>query len=347
MMASIIGAVSDNGIGMAGIVPNVEILSLRVLSCGTFELYTNTPDAWVMANPEFGLKRDRAQQEFRDVADAINHAVAEKVDVINMSIGSEIGKFSSAPGTEPDGIERNACQLTSGPASGVMAELRAAFQNAYDNNIPVFVAASNDNRLTDEKNLYTTCPGVIPVTAVDQYSRKQSYSNYIDLGRRSYGNSNTMPVAVDVDDTVLQKYIRDTTGIKYSTSKIGSGAGTSSAAAIASGVAGLMKMVNPAISVDKLRIIMTYNGTLIDRSQSPQSCLTVTLNSMTKFLDWMYPTLRATCGYSVLDANNAVTLVNVPLTGNYWPYYAPPVSYYPGAELGSVLNPFVSPTGGL
>lgn len=98
-------------------------------------------------------------------------------------------------------------------------------------------------------------------------------------------------------------------------------------------------MVNPAIAVDKLRIIMTFNGSLVDRAVKSNSCLAVTLDTATKFLDWNRRpgALRKPCGYSVLDANNALKLVNVPLTGNYWPYYAPPIDLT--AESGSLLNP--------
>lgn len=351
-MASIIGAAYNNGIGMTGVVPNAQILALRTISCGSNMYEANLPDEWVMKDPTtWKTRREKGQQEIEDLADAINYAVAYGVDVINISQNFILttGYNPSVPGTYTvESAFLNACNLRSGPGSSQMADLRNAFINAYNRNIPIFVAASNDNK-DMSVHVLNSCPGAIPVTAVSSRGEKQSYSNFTDMGKRGWD----FGVAVDVDDAVIQNYYRDTTGVKYQTLKIGSGVGTSGATAYASGVAALMKMVNPGLTVARLHNMMVYNGSIIDPKRSPGTvtCLAVNYDLFAFFMDWNRApgVLRKTCGYSVLNASNAVYRARFEVVGtdtvNYIPSTIAPRD--PSADPGTYLNPIFSPGGGL
>jgi type VII secretion-associated serine protease mycosin len=198
MAAGLIAASSQNG-GLGGMAPQATILSLKI---------TNTD---VITNVNV-------------VAKAINAAVADHVQVINMSLASTSGS----------------------PA------LAAAVQNAISNNIVVVAAAGNDGpdpanpKTTDTGPFYPAAyPGVLSVGAVDQNGALASFSDQ------------KTPVGVTAPGDNITSTYPGTNGDSYANSQ-----GTSFAAPLVAGLAALVRARYPQLSVAQVvqRIEETADG---------------------------------------------------------------------------------------
>ncbi len=186
-------AASDNGIGTIGIAPNATILAIK-----TDMLLTS-------------------------INAAINYAVSEGVDVINMSLAAYAESFTDGNGTAQTGYSTTASALTS------------AINSAYNKGIIVVAAAGN------EKTSYYSYPAsnnhVIGVGALAKNSDKTaaSFSNFNKSTDTASGNHNV--------DLMAPGYV-------YAPSYDGSHTyvatqGTSFASPIVAGTAALWKQKNP------------------------------------------------------------------------------------------------------
>lgn len=132
-VATVIAATADNGIAGRGVAPNVSIMPLRVL-----------------ARDGFG--------SFSDIAEAINFAVANGADVINMSLGADI----------------NPNQWNDTPAAAAVRNAHAA---------GVVLVASTGNEADDEDppsdvGFPARDANVIAVGATRFNDNRASYSNF-------------------------------------------------------------------------------------------------------------------------------------------------------------------------
>lgn len=126
-VAGIIAAASNNSIGIAGVTPNVQLYALRALN-------------------------ESGSGTFDDVADAINWATANGIDIVNMSLGG--------------GCTASGC-----------AVLQAAVANAYANGVALVAASGNSGAGTIDY------PAAYPqVTAVGSLSSKDSLSTFSNRG---------------------------------------------------------------------------------------------------------------------------------------------------------------------
>jgi serine protease len=126
-VTGIVAASSDNGVGIVGVAPGASVLAIRVLD-------------------EAGTGSDS------DVAKGIDHAIAQRVDVINLSLG----------GTAISGF------LPAG-------EFEAAVQRAVDAGIVVVAAAGNDSLPLCEQP--SVRGKILCVGAVDRQGMRSFFSS--------------------------------------------------------------------------------------------------------------------------------------------------------------------------
>ncbi|MDD5770523.1 MAG: S8 family serine peptidase [Candidatus Gracilibacteria bacterium] len=112
-VAGVIGAEKDNGIGMAGIISNAKIMSLGVFS-------------------------ETGTTETERILKAINYAIDNKADIINMSLAGTQFIFTQ--------------------------EYNQILEKAYEKNIPIIVSAGNGDILSSQTNgVNTTINKLSPV----------------------------------------------------------------------------------------------------------------------------------------------------------------------------------------
>ncbi|MBI4239540.1 S8 family serine peptidase [Candidatus Uhrbacteria bacterium] len=193
LISGAIAAAGNNGLGITGISWRSKILPLRVLdSNGEGDVVT--------------------------VVQAINYAIAKKVDVINLSF---VGETDSS-------------------------YLREAIKRATDANIVVVAASGNDSvhrtgNNTNTKPFYPGCyslsnPSLISVASLDHDGVKAKFSNF--------GNCITLSApGVEFQSTQVVRYDRVGFDTYY-----GSGwSGTSLSTATVSGVVALMRSIDPQL----------------------------------------------------------------------------------------------------
>ncbi len=213
LVAGLIGAAGNNGEGVTGVNWNVEMLPLRVLDSS-------------------GSGRTD------DVEAAIRYAIAQKVNVINLS-------FSGAS-----------------YSSFLVDALRAAYRAG----IVVVVAAGNEGDTERGGNLnvypsYPVCyrgavgePILIGVSALDAQDRHSSFS--------SYGSDCITVSAPGENITTTQVYRAGQTGFAK---PYGNGwSGSSLAAPLVSGLAALLLSINPALTPAEVRSMITAHAKKID-----------------------------------------------------------------------------------
>lgn len=201
IVAGTAGAVGNNGIGVAGVAWHVSLMSLRALD------HTGTGDSL-------------------DVVHAIDYAIANGADIINMSV---VGADSDY-------------------------RLGEVIKKAYENDIAVVAAAGNeeaDHTVSDLTKVphYPVCHDglagenyVVGVAGVDQLDQKASYSNYgttcIDIAAPGSYITTTQYFQPAISE--LREYYTD------------SWSGTSLAAPIVSGALALLKSARPDIPMRSL-----------------------------------------------------------------------------------------------
>ncbi len=204
-VAGIAAAVQDDTFGVSGVAPSVEIMSVRAL----------TEDG-------IGITSD--------VLAAINYAIAEGADVINMSFGSDT--FDSS--------------------------FNAVVNSAVSNDVVLVAAAGNKNEdlisgtncdspaCNDDPN-DTGINGVLGVAATTDKDRKASFSNYSSAGYvdvSAPGNS-ILSTCYDTGTSVACSAGSETGSEPAEFSRL---SGTSMATPFASGAAALLKSAYPSLT---------------------------------------------------------------------------------------------------
>lgn len=195
LIAGIIGARGDNGIGVSGVAWNVKIMAVRMLNA------SGSGDSAI-------------------AADAVDYAVTNGADVINLSFAGD-----------------NADN-----------DLRTAIERAYRRGVVVVAAMGNDTRDTDDAAVYPAClrdgdhDWVIGVASSDDADAPSDFSNY--------GSACT-----DLSAPGEQVY-----GLQYENRSEGFAdayggwwSGTSMASPIVAGAVALVRGAFPSLSIDEIR----------------------------------------------------------------------------------------------
>lgn len=200
-VAGIAAASTNNGVGIAGVGWNNQIMALRVLD-------------------------DKGIGSISGIAEAIEYAVDNGADVVNLSLG-----------TDSDS-----------------AVLREAVEYAYANDVIVVAAAGNSGRSLNSAPFYPACydTEVIGVGATNRSDGQASFSNY---------GSDCVDVSAPGTTMLSTAYTDDPT---YGfTDDYEYQSGTSQATAVVSGIAALARSYDGSLSAAKVanRIIDNADNT--------------------------------------------------------------------------------------
>lgn len=199
-------AAKDNGNGVIGVAPDSKILPIKV-----FDL---------LANGNF-------QDVFFGLRDAVNLAVENNADVINMSLGM--------PSFEKDA---NTTIGNTGQAYIEAEEaLCDAITNAKENGVVTVVAAGNDGLSGNYASAPSTCDDAVSVAAIDVNNQATFFSNYdvtVDIAAPGYD--------------ILSTLSRKTSPVF----KYGQMSGTSMAAPITAGAFAVVKSAFPEDNLDSI-----------------------------------------------------------------------------------------------
>ena len=214
-VAGLIGAASNNGIGMASVGRNVMVLPVRVLGrCGGYDSDIIAAMRWAA-----GISSDVG------VATPVTLINTHPAKVINLSLG--------ATGTCPASYR------------DVVAEVNAA-------GVTVVAAAGNENGLAVDAP--ANCPGVIAVAGVRHVGTKVGYSNIgqevsISAPAGNCGNSVAcLYPLITTSNTGTAAPLTSPTDYIYTGSGANASIGTSFSAPLVSGTVGLMLSANPALT---------------------------------------------------------------------------------------------------
>lgn len=148
LVAGIIGAITNNRTGVAGVMWNCKIMPLKMVSSGSVKF------------PFFGTIWDFSTTAFpSDVADAIDYAVNNGANVINLSYG--ISGFG----------------LTLAEVTQQISVLYDAISNAYNNNVVIVAAMGNEHDSGNPIEYPAGFNEVIAVGETDRYPQRVSTSN--------------------------------------------------------------------------------------------------------------------------------------------------------------------------
>jgi subtilisin family serine protease len=218
IVAGIIGAEGNNGEGIAGIAWQTQLMPLKVLD-------------------------DNGTGDSGDVLRAIDYAIANHADIINLSFVGE--DYSQG--------------------------LDEAIKRAYDAGIIVVAAAGNNSLDTadeslDKKPLYPICldgyPGenrVIGVAATDAIDQKTNFSGY---GRRCVDL--TAP-GISIFSTSVHRPDKTLNNDPLNQYYDGYWSGTSLSAPMVTGTLALIKAVNPTLSRRETIDVLLKSATSIDK----------------------------------------------------------------------------------
>ena len=218
-VAGLIGAATNNGIGMAGAGWNVMVLPIRVLGrCGGY-------DSDIIA----GMRWAGGVSQNVGVNAVVNVPNPYPARVINMSLGSQ-----------------GVCTLA---YQEVVTELRGA-------GVTVVAAAGNDTGL--KVSVPANCPGALAVAGVRHIGSKVGYSNIgpeVALAAPAGNCVNLQGPCLYPLLTTINLGLRQAGANGYSDSSDYS-VGTSFAAPLVAGTVGLMLSVDPSLTPAKIREIL-------------------------------------------------------------------------------------------
>jgi subtilisin family serine protease len=218
IVAGIIGAEGNNSEGIAGVAWQIQLMPLKVLD-------------------------DNGTGDSGDVLRAIDYAIANHADIINLSFVGE--SYSQG--------------------------LDEAIKRAYDAGIIVVAAAGNNSLDTadeslDKKPLYPICldgyPGenrVIGVAATDAIDQKTNFSGY---GRRCVDL--TAP-GISIFSTSVHRPDKTLNNDPLNQYYDGYWSGTSLSAPMVTGTLALVKAVNPTLSRREIIDVLLKSATPIDK----------------------------------------------------------------------------------
>lgn len=194
-VAGTIGAKGDNGVGVTGVNWNVQIMPLKIFN-------------------------DDGEGDTDGIAEAVEYAIANGADIINMSYGG-----SSSTQTEEN----------------VMTA-------AADAGIVLVAAAGNESRNLNTHPFYPACyDQVIGVGATDDADVITDFSNF---------GSNCVDVAAPGEFIYNTYYYDDTGTYTALNDEYGYMSGTSMATPVVSGIAGLVLATNPNLSASEVSDII-------------------------------------------------------------------------------------------
>ncbi|MFN8510853.1 MAG: S8 family serine peptidase [Deinococcaceae bacterium] len=277
-VSAVLAAKINDGTGIAGVAPNIEIMPIRAISaCGMPVEYANFPQDVLDKTTDslkerYIAKKNRGLQGVKSITNAIRSAVDSGADVINISLGmlavrwvapSDPAKYLDlsawkglteySPGIP---ILDSCARADSDPQFSYLQGLKSAFDYAYDNNVPVVIAGGNNASVqVFDSDAITTCGSAIVVLATgnDGLTRSDSRKAPVFAPPSSPGRS-SMIVTVNTEGVKSYVWSRSTatSGPTYSLSTV---YGTSFAAPV---VAGMVAMIKQAA---KLRgvTMTTYN----------------------------------------------------------------------------------------
>lgn len=303
-VAGVIGAVTDNGIGIAGVAPLTTILPVRVLG--------------------------RCAARVSDIAAAIMWAAGQPVVLAPASLVSKAITIAASPGANIINISLGAntpCSLTE----------QFAISTVINAGVLVVAAAGNEGGALDAP---ANCFGVVSVVGLRETGTKVPYSSLSSPdavatiaapGGNCVNFYTTQPCLYDIETTTDEGITvpSSTPGFYtyslFNTSFLNSGAnfdneanvGTSFAAPMVSGVAALMLAAHPGLTPAQL-VARLQSSALAFPTSSPTSslaCLPAT-NATDSNGNYVEPPLNApppecvcskgTCGAGMLNAQAAV-----------------------------------------
>ncbi|MFN8510758.1 MAG: S8 family serine peptidase [Deinococcaceae bacterium] len=259
-VSAILAAKINDGTGIAGVAPNIEIIPIRALAeCGVPVEYANFPQDVLDKTTDslksrYIAKKNRGLQGVKSITNAIRYAVDSGADVINMSIGvlavrwvapSDPAKYLDlsawkSVGTYSSGLPiLDSCtRADSDPQFSYLKDLKSAFDYAYDNNVPVVVAGGNDPSLqVFYSDAITTCGSAISVLSTGNNGLIRSSRQGPKFAPPSSAGRSSMIVAVNAEG--VKSYSWSSTGtLSYSLDTV---YGTSFAAPIVSGMVAMIK----------------------------------------------------------------------------------------------------------
>ncbi len=194
--SGIVGAL-DNELGGLGVAPEVQLISIKAADAeGSFS--------------------------GSDIAEGIQKAIDNKVDIISMSFG---GSRASDP-------------------------INAKIQAARDRGILCVAAAGNER--TSSKRYPAAYPGVLSVGAYDRFGNLASYSNYGSWVTLAAPGSDIYATMPDTESVTLRRE-GSFKGIITDTCSYGRLNGTSMATPVVAGVAALVKSAHPDYTGEQIK----------------------------------------------------------------------------------------------
>ena len=227
-VAGTIGAIGNNGTGVAGINWQSKILPVRVLGkCGGYDSDIIAGVRWAAGISISGV--------------AANKFPAR---VINLSLGG----YNS--GCNPNNPDSSACKCP--------AEWQSAISEVVAKGVVVVVAAGNEN-VAARAAVPNNCSGVISVAATNKQGNRASYSNYdSSVTVAAPGGESSDGILSTVDSGVRQP-----AGPAYDEY-----AGTSMAAPHVAGIVSLMVSVNPSLTPAQLTQLLRSSITAFPAGSS-------------------------------------------------------------------------------
>lgn len=218
--SSIIGATSNNGIGIAGIIPreNLNLVSvLAVDDCGGYSSYNLMAMYWSVGKLEMPIGYAQFNSE-------LTKPPKYPADVINLSFGSP-GLSCSVDGWVTD--------------SGL-----ARFTEEASKNGVVIVASAGNDRINAANESVAGCPYIISVGSIGEYGYPSSFTNF----------------GGDIDVMALGEYVHAASAIKdlksLKETYYSGASGTSFSGPIVAGLAGLIKLVDPSLTGEEVRSLI-------------------------------------------------------------------------------------------
>ncbi len=273
-VAGLIGAATDNGLGIAGVGHRVMVLPVRVLGlCGGFDSDIIAAMRW-----SAGLTAEVG------VGESVTRVNDHPARVINMSLGS-----------------RDTCQA---PYQEVIAELNAA-------SVSVVVAAGNQNGLA--VNTPANCPGAIGVAGLRHIGTKVGYSSLgpeVSIAAPA-GNcvNETGTCLYPLVTTTNAGTSVATTDYTYSTNTNPT-LGTSFSAPLVAGTAALMLSINPALSPAQLKAALQSTARPFPTTGAAPDVNSCRAATNADQLECYCTT--ATCGAGMLNTSQAVAKAQEP-----------------------------------
>lgn len=207
VIAGIIGAEGDNGEGVSGVMWDVKIMSVRMLDA-------------------------QGSGTSLDATEAIEYAVANGADVINLSFAGEAND----------------------------TRLRDAIENAYNAGVVIIAALGNEGKNIDRNPVYPACykdgsvDWVIGVAATTKEGKKSAFSNY---GR------DCSDISAPGEEMFGLEYYDGSDDDAYADGW----AGTSVASPVVAGAAGILLSAYPDLTPDDVRTILKLS---VDPLNAPE-----------------------------------------------------------------------------